>query len=135
MVVEKQPCALQQEQGIHRDDDPERAVAREDVEEQSGGQVVCEARCGAQDMAVACRDGWVEDVEGRRGSRREDGLREVQREAIGMDFGEAVLSKAARRTTRKTVMHVGGWDLLGCEGRPRVRLSSVTRRAFGERGR
>ena len=27
------------------------------------------------------------------------------------------MEKAARRrTTRKTVMHVGGWDLLGCEG-------------------
>ena len=83
--------------------------------------MVCAAGCGAQDMAVACRDGWVDDVEGRRGSRREDGLREVQGEACeaswyGVRRGGLVEKAARRRTTRKTVMHVGGWDLLGCEG-------------------
>ena len=60
--------------------------------------------------------GWVDDVEGRRGSRREDGLREVQREACkaswdGVRRGGLVEKAARRRTTRKTVMHVGGWDL------------------------
>ena len=64
---------------------------------------------------------WVDDVEGRRGSRREDGLREVQREACkaswdGVRRGGLVEKAARRRTTRKTVMHVGGWDLPGCEG-------------------
>ena len=64
----KQPCALEQEQRIHREDDPERAGAGEDVEEQSGGQVEREAGCGAQDMAVACRDGEMGDVEGDVGA-------------------------------------------------------------------
>ena len=55
----------------------------------------------------------------------------------GMEFGEAVLWKRRREggPLGKTVMRVAGWDLLGCEGGRRVRLSLVTRRAFGEPGR
>ena len=55
------------------------------------------------------------------GADGEDGLREVQGEACkaswdGVRRGGLVEKAARRRTTRKIVMHVGGWDLLGCEG-------------------
>ena len=64
---------------------------------------------------------WPWLVEMVRWSRREDGLRDVQGEACkapwdGLRRGGLVEKAARRRTTRKIVMHVGGWDFLGREG-------------------
>ena len=48
-------------------------------------------------MAVACRHGRMDDVEGRRGSRREDEkCKGRHARPPGMEFGEAVLRKRRR---------------------------------------
>ena len=44
-------------------------------------------------------------------------VREVCKASLDGVWRSGLLEGAARRrTTRKIVMHVGGWDLLGCEG-------------------
>ena len=72
-------------------------------------------------MAVAFQDGRVGDVEGRRVSRREDGVRGVQGEAREAPLGWILERRSRgetmrRRTTGKVVVRVEDGIHLGGKG-------------------